>query len=73
MRERLTKRIQELSDEATKLVKERERLGSMIGEIEVRLHQITGAIIDLDKLLQDVTADSERSHKDPEGSKTPNP
>lgn len=73
MKDRLTKRIQELSDEATRLVQERERLVAMIGDMEVRLHQIAGSMSELDKLLQDVTADSERSHKDPEGSKTPNP
>lgn len=73
MKERLAKRIQELSEEATQLVRERERLGNLIGDIEVRLHQITGAVIDLDQLLKELMARDEGDHKDLEGSSTQRP
>lgn len=73
MKEKLSKRIQELSNEATNLVQERDRLGGLIRDIEVRLHQITGAVIDLDQLLKELMARDEGDHKDLEGSSTQHP
>lgn len=62
MKEVLTKKIEELGKEAQELVRQREILFSNIQEIEVRLHQISGAISELDKLLN--TEDKNNPGKD---------
>jgi predicted dinucleotide-utilizing enzyme len=53
MQEVLKKKIEELTNEARALVEQREKIFGMAQEIEVRLHQISGAISEIDKLLKD--------------------
>ena len=52
MREALIKKLSELGEEASSLVDRREQAISAIQDIEIRLHQISGAISELDKLLK---------------------
>ena len=52
MREALIKKLNELGKEANSLVGVREQLYNQMQEIEVRLHQISGAISEIDKLLK---------------------
>ena len=51
MEEALKKRVEELGREASQLIEQREQLSLAIQEIEVRLHQISGAIAEFDKIL----------------------
>jgi uncharacterized coiled-coil DUF342 family protein len=53
MLEALKKKMEELGQEAQALVQQREQMLSLVQEIEVRLHQISGAISEFDKLLKD--------------------
>ena len=52
MQEVLKKKIEELTNEARALVEQREKIFGVVQEIEVRLHQIAGAITELDSLLK---------------------
>jgi predicted dinucleotide-utilizing enzyme len=52
MQEVLKKKIEELTNEARALVEQREKIFGVAQEIEVRLHQISGAISEIDKLLK---------------------
>lgn len=51
MLEVLKDRVGELGKEAQNLVEQRDQMVAMIQEMEVRLHQISGAITELDKLI----------------------
>jgi len=51
MREIIIKKIEELSADAQDLVEQREQAIKRVQEIEVRLHQIAGAISELDRLV----------------------
>ena len=53
MKNTLIKRIEELGAEAAKLMQLRSRHEQAIQDIEVRLHQIGGAIAELDKLSKE--------------------
>lgn len=52
MKDTLLKRIEALSNEAGSLVNRREHLHRSIQEIEIRLHQIAGAITELDTIVK---------------------
>lgn len=54
MQEVLKNKLEELSKEAGGLVNQREQLVTMLGELEVRLHQISGAISEIDKILKSI-------------------
>ena len=53
MREVLVKKLEDLGNEARALVGEREKILTMIQDIEVRLHQISGAISEIDNMLKE--------------------
>lgn len=59
MKEKIQQKIQSLSHEAETLVKERESLYQRDKEIEVRLHQLVGAIFELEGLLNQENQPSE--------------
>lgn len=61
MREALIKKIEDLGKEAQALVEQREKMFNLVQEIEVRLHQISGAISEFDKLLKSKENDDETS------------
>jgi hypothetical protein len=48
----INKRITELQLEADKLVKQRDQLYKTISDIDVRLHQIIGAVDELNTLIK---------------------
>ena len=52
MKEILMSKLDELGQEAKELVSQREKLFNMIQELEVRLHQISGAISEIDKIIK---------------------
>ena len=54
MLELLKSKIIKLSDEARATIEERERLESAIQQLEVRLHQIAGAISEIDSLSKEI-------------------
>lgn len=54
MEEVLKKKLEELGKEAQSLVEQRERMFGLIQEIEVRLHQISGAISEFDNVLKSI-------------------
>jgi predicted nuclease with TOPRIM domain len=54
MLEVLKKKLEALGNEAQSLVGRREQMISAVQEIEVRLHQISGAISELDNLLKSI-------------------
>ena len=60
----LKKKLEDLGKEASALVKRREQLIGMIQEIEVRLHQISGAITELDSLSKSMESKDEASKID---------
>jgi hypothetical protein len=64
MRDVLKKKLEELGIEAQSLVEEREKIFRMVQEIEIRLHQISGAISEIDKLLQSEEKKGETSKTD---------
>ena len=64
MREVLLKKIEDLGREAQALVEQREKIFNMVQEIEVRLHQISGAISEFDKLLKSKENSDEASKTD---------
>lgn len=53
MKERLLKKIEDLSKEAAKLSQDREELYKSIEQVNIRLHQIIGAIRELDQLVKE--------------------
>jgi hypothetical protein len=57
MKDALVQAIETLGKEAQTLIQERERLYGIVQEIEVRLHQISGAIAEMDKLLKTESTD----------------
>jgi predicted nucleic acid-binding Zn-ribbon protein len=70
----LKNRMVELSQEAERLVSEREKMYRQIGDIDTRLTQIVGAITELDKLLKAIIGESSQEDlKDPAGSFPPTP
>jgi len=64
MREALVEKLNELGKEANSLVGVREQLYSQMQEIEVRLHQISGAISEIDKMLKSQESKDEASKAD---------
>jgi len=52
MRDILANRLEDLKSEAQSLVEQRERMLNAIQEMEIRLHQISGAITEIDQLLR---------------------
>lgn len=54
MEELLVKKISTLSEEAKGIIQERERLESAIQQLDVRLHQIAGAISEIDSLFKEI-------------------
>lgn len=59
MREMISKRISELSRELESLTEERRVLSKRVEDIEVRLHQLVGAIYELQSILTQVDQPSE--------------
>lgn len=57
MREVIQKKIEELGAEAKILVDNRDQYAAELQKIEVRLHQISGAISEMYKLLKDQDAE----------------
>ena len=55
MIEILKQKLEELSIEARQLVSEREQAIRAVQDIEVRMHQVTGAMVELDKLINSVS------------------
>jgi len=64
MREALVEKLNELGKEANSLVGVREQLYNQMQEIEVRLHQISGAISEIDKMLKSQESKDEASKAD---------
>ena len=64
MREIIIKKIEELSADAQDLVEQREQAIKRVQEIEVRLHQIAGAISEIDKMLKSQESKDEASKAD---------
>ena len=64
MQEVLKKKLEDLGKEAQMLVERREQMIGMIQEIEVRLHQISGAITELDSLSKSMENKDEVSKTD---------
>jgi len=54
MQEVLKNKLEELSKEAGDLVNQREQLMAMLRELEVRLHQISGAMSEIDKISKSI-------------------
>lgn len=54
MKNKLIDKIEELSKEAQSLMGKRERLSSEINQIEIRLHQIAGAITEIDQISKNL-------------------
>lgn len=52
MKQALTNKIEQLSREATSVIRELEELAQHRQMLEVRMHQIAGAIQELDSLLK---------------------
>jgi hypothetical protein len=63
MKEALIKKMEKLGAEAMSLAEKRDIMTNMIQEIDVRLHQISGALTEIDQLLKD-GEDSEISKND---------
>lgn len=59
MEEQIRSKIQALSNELDSLVKEKEYLFARGQEIDIRMHQLVGAIFELQNLLNPVSQPSE--------------
>ncbi len=57
MKDHILKKLQDLSEEAQALVEHRERITRTLEEIDVRLHQVSGAISEIDSLLKSLEKD----------------
>lgn len=53
MKEKLIKKLSDLSEEAEKLVAERSEINDRFNQIEVRLAQVIGAMQEIDSLLKE--------------------
>ena len=63
----IKEKIVKLQQEADQLVKQRDGLYKTIGDIEVRLHQIVGAVNELNNIIQEQEKE-DGSNKDNKGS-----
>ena len=53
MKEKIQQKLQELSKEIENLNKERQMLSERDREVEIRMHQVVGAIYELQQLIGD--------------------
>ena len=53
MKQQLVDKIEELSKECQQLISKREQHHAAIREIEIRLHQIAGAITAIDSIIKE--------------------
>ena len=53
MKEKIQQKLQELSKEIENLNKERQLLSERDREVEIRMHQVVGAIYELQQLIGD--------------------
>lgn len=56
--EAIKKRVTELKKEADRLVNQREQMYKSISDLDVRLHQIVGAVNELNKILTEGEKDA---------------
>lgn len=53
MQDKILKKLQSLSEEAQALVEQRDSYIRAIEQLEIRLHQVSGAISEIDSLLKE--------------------
>jgi hypothetical protein len=58
MKNQLLKRIEELGQEASKLLHVKTQYQAAIAEIDTRMHQIAGAIMELDAIVKGETSEA---------------
>lgn len=57
--DKITKRMSELSEEMSSLMSQRDNYYATIDQINVRMNQIAGAIMELDKIKQEMDSKDE--------------
>jgi predicted nucleic acid-binding Zn-ribbon protein len=66
MRDLIIKRLNELTSEVSSLTEEKKAISDRLNDIEVRLHQLVGAIYEMQLLLNQTDQPSDSSEVSPD-------
>lgn len=58
----LDNKINELSSEARSIINERDNINDRLNQIDIRLHQIAGAMLELQKIIGEIQDETSKSN-----------